>query len=197
MASLKRDVLADLVGHGVESSTAISRGLIEAAGRAVCPTRSTWSSTAISRGLIEATSAPSARPCAPRHPRRSAVASLKRENERRGPRDPYRSSTAISRGLIEAGRRRRVRPVRRGHPRRSAVASLKRCVACARRTQRGRHPRRSAVASLKHVNQQSPKVVKDCGHPRRSAVASLKPARVASAAGPDARVIHGDQPWPH
>ena len=84
------------------------------------------SSTAISRGLIEAVQTHRRhRHGDRRHPRRSAVASLKR------------------RGACDA------RPAAGGHPRRSAVASLKQSAALDRRAAQPGHPRRSAVASLK------------------------------------------------
>ena len=83
------------------SSTAISRGLIEAIPQRYFLSGTAWSSTAISRGLIEACWSEVCRTPTHSHPRRSAVASLKH------------AAAAEFFGL--AG----------GHPRRSAVASLK------------------------------------------------------------------------
>ena len=79
VASLKRFQCDGHCGYSFASSTAISRGLIEAPG----------TSLPVHRRL--------------RHPRRSAVASLKHDSRRRSGRGDGQSSTAISRGLIEAG----------------------------------------------------------------------------------------------
>ena len=77
VASLKPGLGGLVVADLDVSSTAISRGLIEAmATRAACPTASR-SSTAISRGLIEASTSPAGHAATQSHPRRSAVASLK------------------------------------------------------------------------------------------------------------------------
>ena len=108
-----------------------------------------------------------------RHPRRSAVASLKRNRRRDAAELVQQSSTAISRGLIEAARHAGSQPPARRHPRRSAVASLKRRGPQRIRPLSRRHPRRSAVASLKRCNVAAMHCSLAC-HPRRSAVASLK-----------------------
>ena len=101
MASLKQDeakrAAIDLIG----SSTAISRGLIEAACGMSRRCIGARSSTAISRGLIEARFCGVRWCLMGRHPRRSAVASLKPGLAGLA-RAFCLSSTAISRGLIEA-----------------------------------------------------------------------------------------------
>ncbi len=156
------------------------------------------------------------------HPRRSAVASLKRRLA--GGVAAHlggRSSTAISRGLIEANQHREARPMGIRHPRRSAVASLKpeqqprpEHLEAASSTAISRglieasgqgqlpeparcHPRRSAVASLKRAGCAGLRPEQLRGHPRRSAVASLKLRRQPAHGRRERGVIHGDQPWPH
>ncbi len=156
------------------------------------------SSTAISRGLIEAVpTALMARWLSGRHPRRSAVASLKR-GERVGEEllhggHPRRSAVAsLKHPLLQHHLRHRVDR----HPRRSAVASLKLKAEGPEALKRARHPRRSAVASLKQTPDH-PRRRRWRRHPRRSAVASLKRSIGGTAALISRHVIHGDQPWPH
>ncbi len=160
----------------MKSSTAISRGLIEAFPTPICarcaqghPRRSAVASLKPSSPVLSL-------PCPESHPRRSAVASLKRRRCGRRDRATARSSTAISRGLIEAPCSRRSRddhPPR--HPRRSAVASLKQIG----QRHAGAGDRMSSTAISRGLIEATMSRPSSTwwrsSHPRRSAVASLKP----------------------